>query len=660
MKLKLALVGNDSVDGHDFDSAGGVFGRSKKCDWVLPDTDRILSSLHGRISHSDGQFYLKDESTNGIYLDGDQKPIGRGNSVLIEPGMKFFAGRYLILASLEGAAEHPKAPSVSVPQERHEASLTDLLTPRRQPNPKQADMRPAPVDLDADRANDPLAYFDDDSGPNPSLGGSKGFPGAPMGQPDWGAGPSYSDHQNAHRAPSLSAAPDVVVPEQRSTGPSVAPNVTARPPAPAAPMPISERMEPNAAEADDIARLANLLGNGQEEMSPPPKGHIEPPLGAPAAFAPPPPAVDPIPPAAPQPAPQASAGPAIPDDFDFLSVLGSSKRASQTPPPAVPQSPVGSPSGLPPSMSADLMHIPEPGTDGGAAKPAEVSDPMDAMMARRAERAAALKAKSANTAHAPVLPEANQVVPGVGVASANAPWDGMPPMASTGTSQQAPTEGAQSAAPTQASAKPGAADPLDEQALSLFFSALGFPDVDLSSTQRNDVMLDAGRMIRETAKGLILLLSARKMVKSEFRMDETQIRPEDNNPFKHFRISELALDEMFLTRKGGYLSPPQAVNEAFEDLQQHTMLTMSAMQKAIKLLFDQLSPEAITYQIEQQGGRIRGLGVGKSEWAMYVEQHERLSGRIDGLARQIISEAFAQAEEEFARKMASERREKNQ
>ena len=161
-------------------------------------------------------------------------------------------------------------------------------------------------------------------------------------------------------------------------------------------------------------------------------------------------------------------------------------------------------------------------------------------------------------------------------------------------------------------------------------------------------------MVRELATGLILLLSARKMVKSEFRIDETQVQPEENNPFKFFNIAELALDELLLTRKGGFQDPTEATRSAFEDLQQHTLVTMSAMQRAIKLLFERLSPDTLGQEGEDGGLRIRGLGSRKGKWETYVENHERMSGNIDNISRQIIAEAFAQVLEEHARQSSED------
>src|SRR5262245_61474886 len=100
MNLRLSLVGSGRPGSHVFGDQGGAFGRSQKCDWVLPDDERILSSVHGRLVFRNGEFMLVDESTNGIFVNGLPEPLGRGNSIVLSNGTRFTAGRYMIEAQL--------------------------------------------------------------------------------------------------------------------------------------------------------------------------------------------------------------------------------------------------------------------------------------------------------------------------------------------------------------------------------------------------------------------------------------------------------------------------------------------------------------------------------------------------------------------------------
>ncbi|MCG8369322.1 MAG: type VI secretion system-associated FHA domain protein TagH [Proteobacteria bacterium] len=71
------LVGEDAV--RDFHEEGGTIGRSLQNDWTLPDPDRYISSRHATIDYKGGMYYLADTSRNGVYMNGEIEPVGRGN-----------------------------------------------------------------------------------------------------------------------------------------------------------------------------------------------------------------------------------------------------------------------------------------------------------------------------------------------------------------------------------------------------------------------------------------------------------------------------------------------------------------------------------------------------------------------------------------------------
>ncbi|HET8706470.1 MAG TPA: type VI secretion system-associated FHA domain protein TagH, partial [Pseudomonadales bacterium] len=61
---------------------------------VLADPQRIISRVHARISFDGNRFILRDQSMNGVYLNGAQIPIGAGASVPLQDGDVFQLGHY--------------------------------------------------------------------------------------------------------------------------------------------------------------------------------------------------------------------------------------------------------------------------------------------------------------------------------------------------------------------------------------------------------------------------------------------------------------------------------------------------------------------------------------------------------------------------------------
>jgi type VI secretion system FHA domain protein len=78
----------------DFGHNGGTIGRSLESDWVLPDGQRYLSSRHASIDYRSGSYYIVDTSTNGVYVNDAEQPVGRGNPQRLFSGDRIRIGEY--------------------------------------------------------------------------------------------------------------------------------------------------------------------------------------------------------------------------------------------------------------------------------------------------------------------------------------------------------------------------------------------------------------------------------------------------------------------------------------------------------------------------------------------------------------------------------------
>jgi len=83
-----------------FKQAGGVIGRAKDCDWVIPDPLRHLSNHHALISYREGTFFLTDTSRNGIHISVSGERLQKGGTVRIEHGSVYVLGDVEIRARL--------------------------------------------------------------------------------------------------------------------------------------------------------------------------------------------------------------------------------------------------------------------------------------------------------------------------------------------------------------------------------------------------------------------------------------------------------------------------------------------------------------------------------------------------------------------------------
>ena len=93
------IVGDDAV--RVFKDSGGTIGRSLQNDWILPDPDRFISGRHATIDFKGGIYYLVDTSTNGVFINGDCEPIGKGNPRRLFNGDTLRFGDFEITVSID-------------------------------------------------------------------------------------------------------------------------------------------------------------------------------------------------------------------------------------------------------------------------------------------------------------------------------------------------------------------------------------------------------------------------------------------------------------------------------------------------------------------------------------------------------------------------------
>ncbi|MFA6968849.1 type VI secretion system-associated FHA domain protein TagH [Bosea sp. (in: a-proteobacteria)] len=129
-----------------------------------------------------------------------------------------------------------------------------------------------------------------------------------------------------------------------------------------------------------------------------------------------------------------------------------------------------------------------------------------------------------------------------------------------------------------------------------------------------------GGLMRLVAIELKQLLAARAESKRIARSaNQTMIQAQDNNPLKFSPTVDDALQLIFGRPKSGYLSAQKAFDESFKDLKAHQIKTYSAMQHALRMLVEDLDPQAIAESTAQERGLDSLLGSRKAKmWDAYV------------------------------------------
>jgi type VI secretion system protein len=88
-----------------FGVSGGSIGRSAENDWVLPDAMRYVSGRHARIVYHKGRYLLQDTSSNGTYINDNDKPMGSQNPYELKSGDILRIGEYHVQVQIDSATD---------------------------------------------------------------------------------------------------------------------------------------------------------------------------------------------------------------------------------------------------------------------------------------------------------------------------------------------------------------------------------------------------------------------------------------------------------------------------------------------------------------------------------------------------------------------------
>ena len=80
---------------------GGTVGRALDNDWVLPDPSRVVSSHHCEIEYRGGSYWIRDTSTNGVFVNDGDDPVSETGPVILRDGDRLRIGDYELIVSVD-------------------------------------------------------------------------------------------------------------------------------------------------------------------------------------------------------------------------------------------------------------------------------------------------------------------------------------------------------------------------------------------------------------------------------------------------------------------------------------------------------------------------------------------------------------------------------
>lgn len=187
-----------------------------------------------------------------------------------------------------------------------------------------------------------------------------------------------------------------------------------------------------------------------------------------------------------------------------------------------------------------------------------------------------------------------------------------------------------------------------DELLQAFLRGAGLERLRLDNRQAAAQMEAIGRSYRLMVEGLIDVLRARSSLKGEFRMQQTLVRPVENNPLKFAPNADEAL--LLLLRGGSpaFMPADQAVRDGFDDLRAHQLAVMAGVEAAIKHLLARFEPRALEARMGKGGGLSSLLpGARQAQsWQQFVELYATLSREAEDDFQDLFGREFGRAYEQ--------------
>lgn len=618
----------------EFDEAGGTIGRAEGNDLVLEDSDRHISRVQARVECGTAGCRLTNLGANPVDVDG--RSLNTGEPAVLRAGARIVIGRYV----LEALDRRDAASSAPGPAMATSASASE---------PRGAVADPLGLfgaGIGQARADDPFAEFFSPP-PNASTVPPSAAGGVPA--PPGRATNAAVGEVGASQGPATGGRP--LIPDDFDPfAEPMAPSPAAR----ASPPPSLDELGFGARGPESgEAGISTLFGLGPTKRDPAFDPFAGTPLAEPAGT----------------PSAGAQGAPAMPlDPLDAMF---------DAPLRAAPAAPVPD-------------HVPE--LDGSFRPPAAVPNaPQDAFLswdaerpppassgARTAQQQGEAEFRDTAAALAPVgeaaapadtrasAPQAlERVSPSPACVRREAAGEVSPSVPDAMSSSSAP---AVVAPPARAGIVPatspaGRAPGADESAALMrgFLSGLGIADPGLPAQPSPEWMQAIGCLLREATQGTLDLLLARAVVKREVRAEVTMIVSHGNNPLKFSPNVEVALSHLLAPRGQGFLSPMEAMRDAYGDLRAHEFGFMAGMRAALAGVLERFDPQTLEARLSEPSMLDNLLPINRRArlWGLYTELYREIAREAEDDFQELFGKAFLHAYEEQVRRMEAGERDED-
>ncbi|HEX4112747.1 MAG TPA: type VI secretion system-associated FHA domain protein TagH [Stellaceae bacterium] len=197
-------------------------------------------------------------------------------------------------------------------------------------------------------------------------------------------------------------------------------------------------------------------------------------------------------------------------------------------------------------------------------------------------------------------------------------------------------------------AAPVAAPTPRGDAATAFIAGAGLAPGTLAGQDEAAAMRAAGKAYRAAILGLAEILRTRAAIKSEFRIEQTRIGANNNNPLKFLTEAQDIVAAMVGKPPAGFQEAGVALDEGIRDLKAHQLAMVAAMQVALTGLLSQLDPATLKASMEKQSllGGVLGGSRNARYWEVFEQHYKTIAKQLEEDFHGVFGRAFAQAYED--------------
>jgi type VI secretion system protein len=188
--------------------------------------------------------------------------------------------------------------------------------------------------------------------------------------------------------------------------------------------------------------------------------------------------------------------------------------------------------------------------------------------------------------------------------------------------------------------------------LKAFLRGAGLDQLRIEPAQVQAQMESIGRSYRLMIEGLIDVLRARSSLKGEFRLQQTMIRPVENNPLKFAPNVDEALLLLLRHDNQAFMPPDQAIADSFDDLRAHQLAVMAGVEAAIKALLKRFEPAELEARMGKSGALSSLFGSRQAQnWQQFTERYAQISREAEEDFQVLFGREFGRAYEEHSARL---------